>query len=146
MSRASTIRDLRTKARELESKKREIDKQVESIYTTLRIFEQSVDTAAAETVSPYAEELTNAMYDVLMIERPLHRNVLLDRVRERGIHIGGQKPVNTIGSYLSTDTRFKNVGRGIWSLAEEPVASEVEDEEVDAEDDHNNGWRVPNAA
>ena len=60
------------------------------------------------------------MENILVIERPLRREVLLDRVQERGIHVGGAKPVNSIGSYLSTDPRFRNAGRGIWTLTEEP--------------------------
>ena len=51
---------------------------------------------------------------------PLHRDVIHARVQERGIFVGGQKPVNSIGSYLSTDDRFSNVARGIWTLAEKP--------------------------
>lgn len=120
MSRESTIRDLRTKARQLETKKRDIDKQVEAIYTTLRIFEQNGDVPSTPSVSPYAAELTNAMYDILVTERPLHRTIILARVQERGIHVGGQKPVNTVGTYLSIDNRFRNAGRGIWTLTTEP--------------------------
>lgn len=122
MSRESTIRDLRAKARQLETHKRDIDKQVEAIYTTLRIFEQNGDVPGTPLVSPYAAELTNAMYDILIVERPLHRAVILERVQERGIHVGGQKPVNTVGAYLSTDERFRNAGRGIWTLAVEPLS------------------------
>ena len=50
------------------------------------------------------------------------RHLDLGRANERGIHIGGQNPVNTIGSYLSLDDQFKNVGKGIWTLGEEPMA------------------------
>ena len=119
MSYASTIRDLRTKARQLEAKKRDIDKQVEAIYTTLRVFEQNGEVVI-KGASSYAQDLTDAMCDILTIERPLHRDAILARVQERGIHVGGQKPVNTIGSYLSMDNHFRNAGRGIWTLTEEP--------------------------
>ncbi len=119
MSYASTIRDLRAKARQLEAKKREIDKQVEAIYTTLRIFEPNGEVVTRD-ISSYAQDLTDAMCDILTVERPLHRETILARVQERGIHVGGQKPVNTIGSYLSMDKLFRNAGRGIWTLTEEP--------------------------
>ncbi len=138
MAASSTIRDLRAKAKQLEAKKRDIDKQVDAIYTTLRIFEQNGE-AIHESTSPYAEELTNAMYDILIAERPLQRAVILERVQERGIHVGGQTPVNSIGSYLSTDDRFKNAGRGIWTLTVEPEPEQLLEEE------HSNGHRQDNS-
>ena len=121
MSRESTIRDLRVKVRQFEAKKREIDKQVENLHGAIRVFEQNGD-AENEDRSSYAREVSDAMLDILTDERPLHRNVVLARVQQRGIHVGGTKPVNSIGSYLSTDQRFKNCGRGMWTLAEEPQA------------------------
>ena len=121
MSRESTIRDLRVKVRQLETKKREIDKQVENLHGAIRVFEQNGDAEHGDK-SPFAQEVGGAMFDILTDERPLHRKVILTRVRQRGIHLGGQNPVNTIGSYLSIDDRFKNVGRGIWTLKEEPIA------------------------
>ena len=71
-------------------------------------------------VSSYAQEITNTMYNILEDERPLHRAAILARVQERGVYVGGPSPIGTIGSYLSTDDRFSNVGRGTWTLAEEP--------------------------
>ena len=50
----------------------------------------------------------------------MHRQIIYDRLKERGVHVGGQKPVNTIGSYLSVDPRFSNVGRGMWDLTRGP--------------------------
>ena len=135
MSRESTIRDLRVKARQLEQMKRAIDKQVEAIYTTLRVFELNGDETL-ESVSEYAQEITDAMYDVLLIERPLHREIILTRVQERGISIGGEKPVNTIGSYLSRDDRFRGAGnKGFWTLAEEPHPEP-------SDETYNNGHRL----
>ena len=121
MSRESTITDLRAQARQLEAKKRDIDKQVEAVYTTLRVFEQNGEVHRSRG-SSYAQELTNAMYDILVTERPLHRSIIFERVQDRGIHVGGQKPVNTIGTYLSIDERFRNVGKGTWTLRVEPQA------------------------
>ena len=33
-----------------------------------------------------------------------------------GAKIGGEKPVNSMGAYLSRDPRFVSVGGGRWSL------------------------------
>ena len=94
MSRESTIRDLRVKVRQFEAKKREIDKQVENLHGAIRVFEQNGD-AEDEDRSSYAREVSDAMLDILTDERPLHRNVVLARVQQRGIHVGGTKPVNS---------------------------------------------------
>ena len=132
MSHESTIRDLRAKAKQLEGHKRELDKQVEAIHSTIRIFEQSDSSIGViPTTSPYAETLTKMMCDILSEEGALHRQIIYDRIKERGVHVGGQKPVNTIGSYLSVDPRFSNVGRGMWDLTRGPK------EDVSAEIDNN---------
>ena len=137
MSRESTIRDLRVKVKQLEAKKREIDKQVENLHGAIRVFEQNGDVEHVER-SSYAREVSDAMLDILTSERPLHRNVILARVQERGIQIGGRKPVNTIGSYLSTDNRFRNTGsKGVWTLTEEPIGESIA---------NRNGAMAPEAA
>ena len=60
------------------------------------------------------------MYAILFEYGPLHRNAILEKVRERGLHVGGG--ISTVGSYLSVDDRFKNAGKGVWTLVEEPIA------------------------
>ena len=115
--------ELRALVKEWEAKKHKIEKELESLHTIVRINQErgsSVD--ASDRPSTYAQELTDAIYDTLLSKRPLHRMDILGKVVERGIHVGGTKPVNSIGSYLSTDQRFKNCGRGMWTLAEEPQA------------------------
>ena len=129
MSRETTIRDLRSKVRQLEGKKRDLDKEVEALHVAIRVFEQNGQSRERQG-SSYARELTDAMADILGTERPLRREVILERLQERGIHVGGAKPVNSIGSYLSTDDRFRNVGKGLWMLAVKPsVVDERRDEE-----------------
>ena len=116
--------ELRALVKEWEAKKHKIEKELESLHTIIRINQErgsSVD-ASGQHASTYAQELTGAIYDTLLSERPLHRMDILRKVAERGIHVGGTKPVNSIGSYLSTDDRFKNVSRGTWTLREEPIA------------------------
>ena len=116
--------ELRALIKEWEAKKHKIEKELESLHTIVRINQErgsSVDANNDRRASTYAQELTDAIYDTLLSERPLHRMVILGKVAERGIHVGGTKPVNSIGSYLSTDQRFKNCGRGMWTLVEEPI-------------------------
>ncbi len=66
--------------------------------------------------SSYARELTDAIQDTLKMHDPLHRNVVYDKVRACDTHVGHAKPVNSIGSYLSTDKPFKNADKGNWNL------------------------------
>ena len=117
--------ELRTLVKEWEAKKHKIEKELEALHTAIRINQErgsGDDGAGGRRASTYAQELTDAIHDTLISERPLHRMEILVKVAERGIHVGGAKPVNSIGSYLSTDQRFKNCGRGMWTLAEEPQA------------------------
>ncbi len=125
MGQQSTDIELRNMVKEWEAKKRKVDKELEALHIAIRINQErtSGDDAAAggRRASTYAQELTDAICDTLLSERPLHRIAILERVAERGIHVGGSKPVNSIGSYLSTDPRFKNCGRGMWTLEQEPI-------------------------
>ena len=119
MSDESILRGLRAKVKNLEIKKREIDKEVESLHVVIRVFERSEQSQDTLPKDSFAERISNAMYVILHDEGgPLHRTVILERIQEQGIYIGGKKPVNSVGSYLSLDDRFVNVGRGMWDLAE----------------------------
>ena len=121
--------ELRALVKAWEAKKHTIEKELESLHTTIRINQErgsSVD-ASDRRASTYAQEVTGAIYDTLLSERPLHRVEILGKVAERGIHVGGTKPVNSIGAYLSTDQRFKNCGRGMWTLEQEPQAGSSTD-------------------
>ena len=78
MSHESTIRDLRAKARQLEGQKRELDKQVEAIHSTIRIFEQNDSSIEViPTTSPYAETLTKTMCDILSEEGGIVRSSMI---------------------------------------------------------------------
>ena len=106
--------ELRALVKEWEAKKHKIEKELESLHTIIRINQErgsSVD-ASGQHASTYAQELTGAIYDTLLSERPLHRMGILGKVAERGIHVGGTKPVNSIGSYLSTDQRLQELRQG----------------------------------
>ena len=115
--------ELRALVKEWETKKRKIDKELEALHMAIRINQERTSgvDAGGRRASTYAQELTDAIYDTLLSKHPLHRTAILDRVAERGIHVGGTKPINSIGSYLSTDPRFKNCGRGMWTLEHEPI-------------------------
>ena len=121
------LRDLKTKIKQREDIIRRLSKENEVLAETKRIYEAEAGTdisSAVPTPRPnsHSAELTGTIEVILLEERPLHRRVILERVTQRGIYVGGEKPLASLGSYLSMDRRFKNVGRGIWTLTDEPAA------------------------
>ena len=117
MTRRSLGRALRGLEKDLESRKRKIDEELQAVRVVIRINEERDDDSKA--ASSFASEIGDAIYFVLKDESPLHRNDILKRVKDRGIHVGGANPANNLGTYLSRDDRFKNAGKGKWTLTED---------------------------
>ena len=117
MSNEHTIRDLQAMRASREADRRRAEQAIEALDIAIAMFQG--DTAPTPRRRSHSASLVDAMYDILVRERPLHRNILLERVKEAGFHVGGETPVGAIGSYLSRDQRFKNIGRGLWTLTEE---------------------------
>ena len=120
MKREETIKVL---TRILEKKKGDMDALRISI-DSLRIAIHEVESAedgfiTAPHKGTFKEEITSAIQEVLA-DGPLHRSVILAKIQERGLYIGGG--IRTVGAYLSTEDDFKNVGKGLWALAE-PIAA-----------------------
>ena len=130
MKRENTMKTLRDVVEKLEGEIRDLDAQkaerqsrLDAVLITMREVERLPDDATdVPQPGTHRHSLTVEIYDILCEERSLHRRVLLDRVRSRGIYVGGENPMNTFGSYLSQDKRFVSVGKGVWTLAEEPPA------------------------
>ncbi len=118
MGNESILRGLRALVKDLETKKREIDKEVESLHVVIRVIERNGQSQDTLNKDSFAERIGTAIYDILHGEGgPLHRSEIHGRIQQQGIHVGGKNPVNSVGSYLSIDDRFVNVGRGMWDLA-----------------------------
>ena len=119
MSNESVLRGLRAKVKDLAIKKREIDKEVESLHVVIGVFERNEQSQDSLNKDSFGEKIGTAIYGILHNEGgPLHRSEILSRIQEQGIHVGGKNPVNSVGTYLSLDDRFVNVGRSMWDLAE----------------------------
>ena len=127
MTSPSTIRDLRAALEELEEKKREIDEQYRNVAAALRYFEESVQGPRPQTEEASTSNLGDAIYEVLSVERPLHRRNVYERMVEMRINVGG---LPSVDSQLSRDPRFRNVGKGMWDLSEPPVQDEREGSRV----------------
>ena len=126
MSNQSMIDALKVAIQEVESQKRQIDADHQALVSTLDFFERQGQEPQA--LRPHAQqygysppsssnELRTAMYEILSTEGPLHRSLIHERLRQRGVRIPGRDPINNISAHLSNDDRFKNVGRGTWDLA-----------------------------
>ena len=84
---------------------------------------------------PTSEGIRSAIYAVLSDDSPLHRKVILERVLERGLQVGGQDPLTHISAHLSKDDRFRGIGDGYWSLypvAPQPVGGQPMRDQVNA--------------
>ena len=155
MVNESTISDLKAAIKRLEVEKERIEEQRRALVTTLAYFEghegetqppmalpsapipTQIHLESAEEVSGAqrqraASDLRDAMAEILADEGPLHRREVYDRLVERGVYVGGQDPVNNVGAHMSIDSRFVNVGRGLWDLA---ASHESDDEDMDDGDD-----------
>ena len=103
------------------------------LLTALSIFERDADGGSltpAPKESTYSEELVEAMREILLEDQPLHRTVILERAKARGVLFTAKNEIRTVGYYLSREPDFKNVARGIWALtgydeADAPTAAKM---------------------
>ena len=86
MSQQAADTELRNMVKEWEARKSKIDKELEALHIVIRINQEraSAIDAGGRRGSTYAQELTDAIRDILLPEHPLHRNTILERVAERG--------------------------------------------------------------
>ena len=129
MKREETIRVLNGILQKKEKDVAELQASIQGLKIAIREVEMAIDSVATTPQrGTFREALTDAMVEILAECGPLHRNDIAEKIRERGLHVGGG--VRTIGSYLSVEERFRNVGKGIWGLRPE---------ETNEETNHSNG-------
>lgn len=115
------ILGLREEIRQREERRQKLDAEIWVFAEAVRFLEESSEppvVAPRRRAGSHGAELTDAIERTLLAERPLHRKAILERVTAAGLYIGGTNPLTVLGSYLSLDKRFKNVGRGMWTLSE----------------------------
>lgn len=120
--RETTILGLRDEIRQREERRQKLDEEIQRIAETARLLEASSEPPAVaprRRAGSHGAELTDAIEKTLLAERPLHRKTILEKVSDAGFYIGGANPLALLGSYLSLDDRFLNVGRGMWTLSKE---------------------------
>ncbi len=87
-------------------------------------------------------DLHDAIFAVLSAERPLHRRAIYDRVRDMGVTVRGENPVNNVSAHMSLDPRFQSVGGGLWDLTQPPTA-ETGNHQNDSQDEEEGEEDVP---
>lgn len=115
------ILGLREEIRQREERRQKLDEEIWDFAKVVRYLEASSEPPAVaprRRAGSHGAELTDAIERTLLAERPLHRKTILEKVTAAGLYIGGTNPLAVLGSYLSLDKRFKNVGRGMWTLSE----------------------------
>lgn len=124
MNQTEILRDLRSKEEWLNQQLIDTQRRLESIRNVIEVYEEE-RTARAKVTRPrngtFGTQINAAIEAILREERPLHRTVILERLVARGIHVGGEKPLNALSSYLSIGDNFKTEGTktGIWTLIDD---------------------------
>ncbi len=140
-----TLRDLQEALARLDGERasisariEEIDAQAAALHTThkymMSLYEEDQAEIAASPPPPPSKNLRNEMVAILReVNQPMHYKVLREQLESRGFVINGARKDNTVGAHLSNDTRFRNVGRGLWGLASWGSSTEGRDESGDDE-------------
>ena len=118
------INEVRRRVSTLESKHKEIERDLNSARGFLALLErESVNRPQSPRNPTHADQVGDIISDILSHHSEMHRKQILKIVLERGVHVGNddnpQKQLAGLSSILSRDTRFNPVeGRnGYWSLA-----------------------------
>ena len=120
----------------IDERRAELHRQRRMLAGALEYFGGSADgapdstTTSAERSVP-SSEIPDAIYGILAESGALHRQEIYNRLSERGVQIGGQNPVNSMGVYLSRDARFESVGGGRWALAGQSASGGGDDDQPD---------------
>ena len=111
----------------------EANAEIEYLQTI--VGEPDKNAVQLPTEGTYTAELTGAIHDLLVDDRPLHRKTILDRVVAAGVHVSGQDKLRTLSAHLSHDKRFIPAGRGEWTLSQPPAQDQLVSE-VPIENNH----------
>ena len=109
---------------QLDSLKQMREELDEEIARLERIVNPVADASQLPTDGTFTAELTTAIADMLLEDRPLRRQTILERLAEQEIYVGGKDSLRTLSAYLSNDDRFQSApgARGLWTLASPPAA------------------------
>lgn len=123
----------------IDERRAELHRQRRALVVALEFFGGAADGAPDSATTPAERsvpgiEIPNAIHAILEESGALHRQDIHARLAVRGVKIGGQNPVNSMGAYLSRDPRFQSLGGGLWDLAQ-PPATETDNHPNNPQDD-----------
>ena len=112
--------DINIRRQALEKMREEIQKRRDQANEDLRAIERLL--IVQEETEPELEyssvgEIRKAVIRELIGrgEEGLHRQVIMDRLAEKGINIRGKKPIYILGSILSRFSKdFESCSKGVW--------------------------------
>lgn len=55
------------------------------------------------------------------VGEPLHVSQILEKLADRGVVVRGQRPTTNIAATMHRSSRFRNLGRNTWELADPPT-------------------------
>ena len=101
----------------LRQKRGDIDDEISELERFLGIAQEQRPSHAEGT---YTAGITAAIYDLLVAVRPRHRQDILEKLEAQEFYVSGKDKLGTVSAYLSTDQRFASLGKGQWTLTDEP--------------------------
>jgi hypothetical protein len=110
----------------LREKRANLEDKLNDLNSAIAAIEELIGTTGRAKTEPFKEQLSNAIY-VALSNGPLHRRDILINVTKAGVQVGLKNPLSSLASYLSTDERFVNVGKGIWALADQTPKPTMKD-------------------
>ena len=94
----------------------------------IRLLRDSSARSRTRGSAASSQEVKSGVIKVLQENgKPLHRQVIYDRLKDLDISVNGRDPVANLGAILSRNGEFEPVGDGLWKLSQ--GAEEVETEE-----------------
>ena len=122
------IEERKARLQALGEERHTLDSEIKGLELAVQAFvasEAGVVQARADggDGKSFTATVTDAIEDILLVERPLHRAEILERARGKGIIIEAETPLHYFGTFLSNDKRFmpKTNKRGYWTLTDEPA-------------------------
>lgn len=120
MQPQAMVQSIRNKLEAWDIEYERIVRERESLQIVLEIYERDIDDGSSVRATPrpptQQEVLTNAMFEVLSEEQPLHRKEILTRVKAKRVVITAKDALRSITYHLSQDQKFESVGDGAWQL------------------------------
>ncbi len=136
----SSIEKRQTELDKVDARRDQLTREIDGLRVSVDVYQQDYDVGPSsdsgnrapatldydgieDSDLSFTRRTTNAVYEVLKEERPLHRRVILERLQEMGIEIVGRNPADSLSSYMSPDDRLRPVNgrQGYWTLTEEPT-------------------------